>query len=54
MTGLKSTDDTAKYLKLYRIKKYNEDLNKIAEGVKAQRNRFEHEADENLYCLSTG
>ena len=35
MTGLKSTDDTAKYLKLYRIKKDNEGLNKIAEGVKA-------------------
>ena len=35
MTGNKSIDNTAKYLKLYRIKKVNEDLNKIAEGVNA-------------------
>ena len=52
--GLQSNEDITKELKPYRIKKDNEDLQKIIEGIKSTMNPFTQYPNENLYCLATG
>ncbi len=52
--GLNKTEDITKYLKPYRIKKDNDDLNRVVDGIVAHMNPFDVEGDTNLYCLTTG
>ena len=52
--GLKKTEDITKDLKPYRIKKDNDDLNRVVDGIVARMNPFDVEGDTNIYCLTTG
>jgi len=51
---LKKTEDITKDLKPYRIKKDNDDLNRVVDGIVARMNPFDVEGDTNIYCLTTG
>ena len=53
-TGLKSPDEGMKDLKVHRIIKDNEDMNKVLDTITAHMDPFHMETDDNLYCLSTG
>ena len=54
VTGLKSQEDTTKTLRPHRVKKDNKDLGRVIEGVKNTMNPFSIDADDGLYCLTTG
>ena len=50
--GLKSTDDVAGTLKECRVKRNNEDLQKVMRKIEVTLNPFQ--PDQNLHCLTTG
>ena len=52
--GMKSNEDVSKSLKPYRVKRDNEDLHKLVDGIQNTMNPFSQEKDDNLYCLTTG
>ena len=52
--GLRSNEDVTKTLLPYRVKKDNEDIIKLTNGIPNTMNPFIQETDENLYCITTG
>ena len=52
--GLKTAEYVSKSLRPHIIKKDNEDLKKIMDGISNTMNPFTQEPDENLYCIATG
>ena len=54
-SGVIKTNDTSQELKPYRIKRDNNDLQKLVRGIEDTLNPFgEALSDENLCCISTG
>ena len=53
-TGLKASDDGLKDLKVYRIRKDNENMNELLDTITAHMDPFQMKTDDNLYCLSSG
>ena len=55
IAGLQPAEETAKSLQTHRVKKDNEDIGKIIEGVSSTMNPFAPQTQsDDLYCLSTG
>ena len=54
VSGLKSHEDTSKTLRSHRVTKDTDDLSKIIEGVNNTMNPFTIDADDGLFCLTTG
>jgi len=53
--GMKSVEDATQEVKPYRIKRDNEDLQKLISGTESTMNPFDEETnDGSLYRLSTG
>ena len=52
--GLMLPENVTKGTKPYGIRKDNEDLQPLVEGIQVTMNPFAQEQDENLYCLSSG
>ena len=53
--GMAKQEDTSQELQAHRVKRDNEDVKKLTEGIKSTLNPFDEPAcDENLYCISTG
>ena len=55
MAGLKKTsEDVHKELRPSRVRRDNEDLKKLVEGIEASHNPFAENESNNLYCITTG
>lgn len=52
--GMNAPEDVTNDLRPNRIKKDNEDLSKLIQGIKSTMNPFAQQADDNLYCLTSG